>query len=211
MDVMKKDVLRFIGHERQKLFGGIFIFIRRVPLSNLVVLTFVTKPLRKCYFLRRRLKRYRLFLWRKLLFWWFLIFHCKLLAEFQCGIDVFAMDCYNSSSIILTFFTETSPLRALAPLPKRVWATMDQGYVKLSFQFQFALKLSNTSGSVNKILAFAKNICCVDIHKKIPVLQRTYWYFTSSFIHFTGRKICWLNAAMSGRVVLNQSRHCIRG
>ena len=39
----------FIGHERQKQFWG-FIFISRVPPSNVVVVTF----------LRRRLKRYRL-------------------------------------------------------------------------------------------------------------------------------------------------------
>ena len=31
----------FIGHERQKLFWGIFIFIRRVSPSNLVVVTFL--------------------------------------------------------------------------------------------------------------------------------------------------------------------------
>ena len=33
----KNDGLRLIGHERHKLFWGIFIFIRRVPPSNLVV------------------------------------------------------------------------------------------------------------------------------------------------------------------------------
>ena len=50
----------FIGQERQKLFWGIFIFIRRVPPSNLVVVTFLLTSLRKRYFLRRRLNRYRL-------------------------------------------------------------------------------------------------------------------------------------------------------
>ena len=36
-----------IGHEPQKLFWGIFIFIRRVPPSNLVVVTFLLTSLRK--------------------------------------------------------------------------------------------------------------------------------------------------------------------
>ena len=47
----------FIGHERQKLFRGIIIFIRRVPPSNFVVVTFLLTSLWKGYFLRRRLKR----------------------------------------------------------------------------------------------------------------------------------------------------------
>ena len=50
----------FIGHERQKLFWGMFIFIRRVPPSNLVILTNMLASFRKGYFLRRRLKRYLL-------------------------------------------------------------------------------------------------------------------------------------------------------
>ena len=49
----------FIGHERQ-LFWGIIIFIMIVPPSNLVAVTFFLASLRKGYFLRRRLKRYRL-------------------------------------------------------------------------------------------------------------------------------------------------------
>ena len=40
----------------------------------------------------------------------------------------------------------------------------NQRYVYLSFQFQFALKHFNTSGSVNEILAFSQIICCVDVH-----------------------------------------------
>ena len=61
---------------------------------------------------------------------------------------------YNFSSIMMTFFTEMSPLRTPAPLRKHMWATMDQRYmyVPLSFQFQFALELFNISGSVNEIL-----------------------------------------------------------
>ena len=39
----------FIGHERQKLFWGIFSLIRRVPVSNFA----------NVHSLRRRLKRYR--------------------------------------------------------------------------------------------------------------------------------------------------------
>ena len=50
----------FIGLERPKLSWGIFIFIRRDPPSNLVVVTFLLTSLRKGYCLRRRLKRYRL-------------------------------------------------------------------------------------------------------------------------------------------------------
>ena len=49
----------FNGPERQKLFWGNFSFIRRAPASNFVVVTFLLTSLRKGYFLRRRLKRYR--------------------------------------------------------------------------------------------------------------------------------------------------------
>ena len=48
----------FISQERHKLFRGIFIFIGGVPPSNFVVVTFLLTALRKCYFLRLRLKRY---------------------------------------------------------------------------------------------------------------------------------------------------------
>ena len=98
------------------------------------------------------------------------------------------MDGYNFNSIMLTFSTETSPLRTSAPLRKHMWATMDQSYVPLSFEFQFALKLFNTSGSVNEILAFTVDVNDVKkrICAEILALQRTYGYFTPSSIHFTG-------------------------
>ena len=50
----------FIGDEQQKLFWGIFIFVRRIPPSNLVVVTLLLTFLRKSCFFRRRHKRYRL-------------------------------------------------------------------------------------------------------------------------------------------------------
>ena len=62
---------------------------------------------------------------------------------------------------MLTFFTEMPPLRTSATLRKHMWATMDQRHVPLSFKFQFALKLFNTPGSVDEILAFTKTIGCV--------------------------------------------------
>ena len=61
MDVLiKVTFCVFIGHELQKLFWNIIIFIMRVLPSNFVVVTFLLTSLRKGYFLRRRLKRYRL-------------------------------------------------------------------------------------------------------------------------------------------------------
>ena len=78
-----------------------------------------------------------------------------------------------------------------------MWATMDQRYVILSLQFQFTLKLFNTSGSVNEILAFTQNICFTqknDAQKRlcteILALQKIYGYFTPSSIQFTVRKNC---------------------
>ena len=38
--------------------------------------------------------------------------------------------CSSFSSIMLTLFTETSPLRMSATLRKHMWATMDQRYVR---------------------------------------------------------------------------------
>ena len=54
------------------------------------------------------------------------------------------------------FFAEKSPLRTSAPLRKHMWATMDQHCVQLSLQFQFALKLFSTFGSVKEILILPK-------------------------------------------------------
>ena len=71
---------------------------------------------------------------------------------------------YNFSSIMLTFFTKPSPIRTSASFRNHIWATVDQRCVQLAFQFQFSLKLFNTSESVNEILAFTINICCVDVH-----------------------------------------------
>ena len=56
----EKDILRFYWSRTTKLFLGILIFIRRVPPSNFVVVTFLLSSLRTSYFLRRRLKRYQL-------------------------------------------------------------------------------------------------------------------------------------------------------
>ena len=51
-----------IGHEqkKKKKNKGIINFIRRVPPSAFVLVTFVLAVLRKGYFLRQRLKRYQL-------------------------------------------------------------------------------------------------------------------------------------------------------
>ena len=99
------------------------------------------------------------------------------------NLTVVMMDGYNFSSIMLTFFKETSPLRTSAP---HMCATMDHCYVPLSFQFQLALKLFNTSGYVNEILDFTPiHVALTHVHdvKKCLwveslALQRTYGYFT---------------------------------
>ena len=57
MDVRKNDVLRlfflFFGHERYKLFWGIFFFIMGVPPSVSVVVRFWLTSKRMDYFLHR--------------------------------------------------------------------------------------------------------------------------------------------------------------
>ena len=123
-------------------------------------MTFSLTSLRKGYFLRRRLKRYRLLMAEIALS---MAFDIRLHASSRNSMRTRFVydDGYHFSRIMLTFFIATSPLRTPAPLRKHMWVTMDQRYVKLSFQFQFALKHFNTSGSVNKILAFTQNICCV--------------------------------------------------
>ena len=133
-----------IGHERQKRFGGIFIFIRRVPPSTFVVVTVLLTHLRKGYFLRRRPNSYRLLMAEiavlmMFFFVCFFIFGCTLLAEFQCGLDLCMMDGYNLSRIMLMFFTTTSPLRTAQPLRKHMWVTMDQRFqISICFKaFQY--------------------------------------------------------------------------
>ena len=128
------------------------------------------------------------------------------------------MDGYIFSSIMPTFFTGTSPLRMSVPLRKHMWATVDRCYVPLSFQFQFALKLFSSSGSVNETLAFTKKFVALTYMTPRNASEMIFFiannvsiFHTSPSIYFTERKNCWLNAAMSGWVVDNQYRHCIRG
>ena len=107
MDVMKKMTFCvFTGHERQKLFWGIIIFIRRVPPSNGFLTNFLTKWLH--VFLTSTTQTLPTFNGGNYSFdGVFFIFGCKRLAEFRCGIDLCMMGGYNFSSIMLTFFTET--------------------------------------------------------------------------------------------------------
>ena len=76
----------FMSQERHKSFLGMFIFIMGVSPSNFVVVSFLLTSLRKGYFLRQRIRRYR-----------FLkagtaVFYYQLLPEFQCEIDFCMMD-----------------------------------------------------------------------------------------------------------------------
>ena len=49
----------FMSQERHKPFLGMFIFIMGVFPSNFVVVSFLLTSLRKGYFLRQRIRRYR--------------------------------------------------------------------------------------------------------------------------------------------------------
>ena len=60
MDVKKKwRSAYFIGHERHKVFWGIFIVMMGVSPSNFVVVTFFLTSIQKGYFLRWLLRCYR--------------------------------------------------------------------------------------------------------------------------------------------------------
>ena len=124
MDVIRKMTFYiFIGHERQKLFWGIIIFIRRVPPSNLVVVTFLLTSLRKGYFLCRWLKRYRLLMADiavlMFFFFFFLVFFIRWHASSQISMQNRFVYCGWVSDfrrIMLAFVTATSPLRTSVPL-----------------------------------------------------------------------------------------------
>ena len=126
-------------------------------------MTFLLSFLHKGCFSRRQLKRYRLLMEEISVF---MFFDIRLQALSRISMrNRFVYDGWvYFSSIMLTFFTETSPSRSSAPLRKYMWATMDQRYVPLSFKVQFALKLFNTPGSVNEILAFTQTIGCFDVY-----------------------------------------------
>ena len=181
MDIMEKWRFAFLLVTNDKSYFGASLFsfgefLRR--FLSVWLSSFVLTSLRKGYFLRRRRLMAEIavlmflfffvvvivFFFCFCFFFCFFFFGSRLLAEFQCWIDLCMMDGHNFSSIMLTFFYGTSPLRTSAPLRKHKWATIDQRYVSLSFPFQFALKLFHTSGSVSEMLAFTKYICCVDVH-----------------------------------------------
>ena len=108
----------FIGHEGQNLFWGIFIFIRRVAPSNLVVVTSLLTSLRKDFFLRRRLKRYRLLMAEIADL---MVFDIRLQASSRISMpNRFMYDGYNFSRTMQTVFTATSSLRTPVPLRKNM-------------------------------------------------------------------------------------------
>ena len=125
------------------------------------------------------------------------------LAEIQCEIDLYMMDGYNFSRIMMTFFTTTSPLRMPAPLSK-AYVGDNGSMLYLSFQFQFVLKHFNLSGSVNEIVAFIQNFVALTFTTPRNASERTFLHsaecmdtsrhflfiYGTSFVHFMGRKNC---------------------
>ena len=92
MDEMRKWRFEFLWFKNAiSLFYGMFIFIMGVSPSNFVIVSFFLTSLRKGYFLRQRIRRYRFLKW-ELQCCWFLIFYYQLLPEFQCEIDFCMMD-----------------------------------------------------------------------------------------------------------------------
>ena len=185
----------FIGNTRQNLFWGIIIFIRRVLPSNFVVVTFLLTSCRKgCL---TSTSQTLPTLMEKIAVFMLLIFGCKILAKYQCGIDVCMMDGYIFSSIMPTFFTWERQHHTESICGRQWINTIYCCHSNLNLLF-------NTSGSVNEILAFIQNNCCVNVHAtemKFFTAKNVWIFHTPSSIHFTERKNYWLNAAMSGRVV----------
>ena len=138
MEVMKTMTFSvFIGHERHKPFLGVFSFIMGVPPWNFVVVGFLFTSLQKDYFLRQLLQRYR-FLISKLQCCWFMIFGYQLLAELQCGIDLYMMPGLDLSSIILTFlYVSVTQLKTSAWLRKHLLDAMFNGYSKFNLLSAF--------------------------------------------------------------------------
>ena len=115
---------------------------------------------------------------------------------------------------MLTYFTNASPWerqRHFESIRGRQWIhAMFNGYSKLEFAFSFSLypDLSTKQWLLPTrflTLTFTtpRNV------SELNILH--YGYFTPSSVHFTENKKCWPNAAIIGRVVHNQYRHCIRG
>ena len=149
----------FIGHERQKLFSGIFIPSIKLATSweNLFMLYTNNKGADQPAHLVTRLKCFRSdFLANVLKKGLFLTSTTQMAPIFNggnCRFDVFffyirlqaisrismrnrsVYDGLVGFSILLMLFSEGTS----APLRKHMWATMDQPYVKLSCQFQFVL------------------------------------------------------------------------
>ena len=78
----------FMSQERHKPFSGMFIFIMGVSPSDFAVVNFLLTSLRKGYYLRQRIRRYRFLKAGTAV----LLFYYQLLPEFQCEIDFCMMD-----------------------------------------------------------------------------------------------------------------------
>ena len=107
----------YIGHEGQKLFWGIIIFIRKSPSIKFCRCDFLTIFLTKGLFLTST---------------------TQTLPTFNggfCSVDVFSYIRSQASSRISMrnrcAYDETSPLRTSVLLRKHKWATMDRRYVPL--------------------------------------------------------------------------------
>ena len=201
----KMTFCAFIGREQQKLFWGIILFIRRVPPSNFVVVTFLLTSLRKGYFLRRRLKRYRL-----------LMEKIAVLMVFDIRLQM--MYGYMFSSIMLTFFTEMSPLRTPVPLQMNMWATMVNAMHHCHSNFNLLYSFSIHPDLSTKYWLLPKTFVALAFTMPRNASELKFLHCKESmdishniFYAFYGEKELLTECSIVWRVVFNQYRHCMRG
>ena len=192
----------FIGHKRHKLFWGIFIFMTGFPPSIFCCCYFLADVLSKGLFLTSTTQTLPIFNSGNCSVDVFFIFGCKLLADFQCGIDLCMTDGYNFSSIVLTFLYQNFAIKNANVTSK---AYVGDNMFNRYSDFRFIRICQWNTGFYPKHLLHWCSRRLETPLRRNSCVAKNVWVFHTIFYSFYDwrRKNCWLNAAMSGRVVHN--------
>ena len=154
--------------------------------------------LRKGYFLRQRLERYRLLMEKIAVLMGFFLFGCKLLAECQCGIDVCIIDGYMLNNYYADVLYHSVTTENVSTTPKAYMG--DDGStlctvanpISICFKaFQYIRICQRNTGFYPKAfvaLTFTTHRNASEI--KCFIAKNVWIFHTPSSVHFTGRKNC---------------------
>ena len=179
-------------------------------------------PYERAISLRQRPKRYRLSMKEiaVLMFFFCFFFVIRLQASrrtSQCGIDLCMTDGYILAVYYADVLFRNVTTENVSVTSKEYVGDNGSTLCIIVIQISFCFKAFqyiricqwNTGFNPKHLLRWRSRLLETPLCWKFCIAKNVWIFHTPSTIHFTGRKNCWLNAAMSGGVVHYQYRHCI--